>query len=65
MEENLQNSLLRRPPPGEAGQARMCKDSKKVLKRARDSYEKTLAYMEKERNEIIPSMYAIGGPEMS
>ena len=65
VEENLQNSLLRRPLPGEAGQARMSKDSKKVLKRARDSYEKTLAYMEKERNEIIPSMYAIGGPEMS
>ena len=39
--------------------------SKKALEKAKDSYEKTLNYMEKEKRVILPSMYAIGGPEMS
>jgi GNAT superfamily N-acetyltransferase len=33
--------------------------------KAKESYNKTLAYMDKEKNEILPTMYAIGGPEMS
>ncbi len=36
-----------------------------VLQKVMDGYEKTLAYMEKEKKDIIPNMYAIGGPEMS
>ncbi len=38
---------------------------KQALLKAGESYEKTLAYMEKEKKDIIPNMYAIGGPEMS
>ena len=65
LEEILQIYLSHRPPAGEAGQASMNEASKKALEKAKDSYEKTLAYMEKEKREIVPSMYAIGGPEMS
>lgn len=36
-----------------------------ALQKAKDGFEKTLAYMEKEKRDIIPNMYAIGGPEMS
>ncbi|MCK5207428.1 MAG: GNAT family N-acetyltransferase [Cyclobacteriaceae bacterium] len=58
LEENLQKSLPRR-------QAGMSEETNIALKKAIDSYEKTLTYMEKEKRDIIPSMYAIGGPEMS
>ena len=51
VEENLQKSTN--------------EDSIKALEKAKDSYEKTVAYMEKEKQKILPSMYAIGGPEMS
>lgn len=39
--------------------------SKRAWRKAKVSYTKTLAYMEKEKIKIIPTMYAIGGPEMS
>ncbi|MCK5468030.1 MAG: GNAT family N-acetyltransferase [Cyclobacteriaceae bacterium] len=58
LEENLQKSLPRR-------KAGMSEETNIALKKAIDSYEKTLTYMEKEKRDIIPSMYAIGGPEMS
>ena len=58
LEDNLQKSLPRR-------QAGMSEETNIALKKAIDSYEKTLTYMEKEKRDIIPSMYAIGGPEMS
>ena len=58
LEENLQKSLPRQ-------QAGMSEETNIALNKAIDSYEKTVAYMEKEKQEILPSMYAIGGPEMS
>ncbi|MCK5279418.1 MAG: GNAT family N-acetyltransferase, partial [Cyclobacteriaceae bacterium] len=58
LEDNLQKSLPRR-------QAGMSEETNIALNKAIDSYEKTLTYMEKEKRDIIPSMYAIGGPEMS
>ncbi|MCK5701819.1 MAG: GNAT family N-acetyltransferase [Cyclobacteriaceae bacterium] len=58
LEENLQKSLPRQ-------QAGMSEETNIALNKAIDSYEKTLTYMEKEKRDIIPSMYAIGGPEMS
>ncbi len=58
VEEYLKKSLSQR-------QAGINEKSKIALLMARDSYEKTANYMEKEKNKIIPSMYAIGGPEMS
>ena len=58
LEENLQKSLPRQ-------QAGMSEETNIALNKAIDSYEKTLIYMEKEKRDIIPSMYAIGGPEMS
>ena len=39
--------------------------SKSGLHLAVEGYKKTKKYVEKERNEIIPSMFATGGPEMS
>ena len=61
-ESELEEILQISPPHQQAG---MSEASKKALDKAKDSYEKTLAYMEKEKQEILPSMYAIAGPEMS
>lgn len=41
------------------------KESKIALLKAVEGYRKTMTFMEKEKREILPSMYAIGGPEMS
>lgn len=49
----------------ESLQKSMNETSKKAFEKAKESYQKTLAYMEKEKREILPVMYAIGGPEMS
>ncbi len=57
-DKNLQKALPRQ-------QAGMNKKSKIALNKAVEGYEKTMTFMEKERREILPSMYAIGGPEMS
>ena len=46
-------------------QASMNDESKVALHLAAEGYGKTMTFMEKERNEIILTMYAIGGPEMS
>lgn len=46
-------------------QKSMNKESENALHKAVEGYGKTMAFMEKERKDIIPSMYAIGGPEMS
>lgn len=57
-EENLQKAL---PHP----QGGMNKESEIALIKAVEGYGKTMTFMEKERREILPSMYVIGGPEMS
>lgn len=41
------------------------KESEIALNKAVEGYGKTMTFMEKEKREILPSMYAIGGPEMS